>query len=163
MLKRAFFLILCIASVISCVSCNEEPDFSHAEMTIPLPSSFERVDKENYDAAFTDGEVVITVLRLSFSAAFNDGIPETMNSKEFAEFWINRSGRDYEIKLHGGVDYAEYTEEAGGVEYYYVSAFYRTQHAYFVVVFATHGSLAEARGDDILSYMSSVYFVNPEK
>ena len=163
MLKRTLFFLLCIVIICSSLSCTEEPDFSHAEMTLPLPDSFERIDKENYDAAFTDGEVVITVLRLSFSAAFNDGIPETMNSNEFAHFWINKSGKNYEIKLHGGVDYAEYTEDVNGEEYYYVSAFYRTQYAYFVVVFATHGSLADARRNDILSYMGSIYFVNPKK
>ena len=158
-MRKLLSLVITFTLILSLFSCEEKEDFSHAELNIPLSESFFRVDKENYDAAFTDGALVITVTRLSFAMCFEDGIPDTMNSGEFARFWINRSNIDTEPKKYAGVDIAEYNAKVDGYDYYYLSAFYRTRYAYFVVVFATDSSSREYRRDEILRYASSVYFL----
>lgn len=158
-MRRRIALILLLSLAISLFSCSEDTDFSHAELNIPLPDSFSRVEKENYDAAFTDGILVVTVSRLSFAMCYEDGIPDTMNSREFARFWTNRSEIDADLQVYGGVDFVEYKTGIDGYEYYYVSAFYRTQYAYFIVVFATASYNEDSLRSDILGYMSSVYFI----
>lgn len=158
MLKRIVFLLLILAGVLFLPACSEPADYSHAEMRISLPESFSRIEKENYDAAFSDGRIIVALLRLSFAAAYNDGIPETMNSNEFARFWMNRSGNDAAVQLYEGVDYAEYSEEVEGEEYYYVTAFYRSRYAFFVVVFAARADSEADFRSEIFEYMTSVSF-----
>lgn len=130
MMRRALYLFLCLLLCLSLVCCGE--DFTHCEMTLPLGEDFYRVDTEDFDAAFTNGEVTVGMLRISFIAGYNQGIPETMTAAELARFWQKQTGREGHVYTDRLTPYYTYLD--GG--YFYMSGFYRTQNAYFIVLLA---------------------------
>ena len=129
-MKKYLFLIFVLLFAFVLVSCDT--GYTHCEMTLPLDKSYDRIHYDGFDASFSDGAAIVGMLRISFSAGFNQGIPETMNPREFANFWKNRVGRDEAIKLDRVTPYYTYNEEG----YFYVNGFYRSQNAYFVVLLA---------------------------
>ena len=160
MLKRMLSAFLVVLTLFLC-SCEKET-FSHCEMTIPLDESFERIDLEGFDAAFSDGLLSVALTRISFDAAVNNGIPDTLSSNQFARFWLIECGRDVEPTLYGGVDCAEYTDVMGGISYTTVGAFYRSKYAYFIVVFTTESSTFDVYRESVYRYLSGVYFTDPK-
>lgn len=129
-MKKFLSLIFVILFLFSFVSCDT--GYTHCEMTLHLDKSYERVEYEGFDAAFSNGAAIVGMLRISFEAGFNQGIPETMNPREFASFWQNRVDRDGKIFLDRVTPYYTYTQDG----YFYVNGFYRSQNAYFVVLLA---------------------------
>lgn len=155
---RKIVLILLLSSCfVSLFSCDK-PIPGHAEARIPI-SGFEATEAEGFDAAYTNGESVVGMIRISFEAGFNQGIPETLSAKKFAEFYMKKTERDCEIKQIGIIPYYEYTDGEGDSQLYYLATFYRTKYAYFLILFATDDSLGEELRDEFLEMAESVYFV----
>ena len=149
-LLSTFLVVLCAISFISC----DEPIPSHAEIRIPL-ENYSEIEAEGFDKAYSAAGSVVAVLRISFEAGFNQGIPETFSPRKFAEFYLKESGRDCEIFEVGYIPYYEYVET--GV--YHLASFYRSKYAYFLVLFGAEESAAEDLRDDFISIAESIYFV----
>ena len=157
--KRIISVILILVLLFSLFGCGEG-GYSHAELRIDLPEDFEEIENENFDKTYTDGTSVVAILRLSFVACYNEGIPETMTPSEFGEFWLEKCGRVAYIQSEGELSYATYYDGAGKDEHFYLEAFYRSHYAYFVVLFATNAERAETAEEEFLVYADSVYFEN---
>ena len=157
MLKKIIALILATLSLFTFTSCGG-PKYAHCELVLNLPDSFSERESDDYDAVFSDGEVFVGILRVSFAAGVTDGIPETMTATEFGELWNDRCSRFADVKNKGGVTFSEYYDYYGGVDGYYFEAFYRSEHAYFVVLFATQKSLEEIKYNEIFNYATGVSF-----
>ena len=160
MCKRltAFLLFACL--VFSLFSCGGE-DFSHCEITLALTEDFKSIETEDFDAAYSDGNLSVAIIRISFVAAVNDGISDTLSSSQFASFWLEKCGRDCEVTLYGGVDTAQYTDLVSDEAYTTVSAFYRSKYAYFVVLYTVRSSAFDSYRDSIYEYISGAYFTDP--
>ena len=160
MCKRlaAFFVFICL--VLSLFSCGGE-DFSYCEITIPLTEDFKSIETDEFDAAYSDGTLSVAIIRLSFVAAVNDGISDTMSSSQFAAFWLKKCERECEVTLVGGVDTARYTDVVSEEAYTTVSAFYRSKYAYLVVLFTVHSSAFDSYRDSVYEYISGAYFTDP--
>ena len=157
--KRILSPILILVMLFSLVGCGDG-GYSHAELHIGLPENFEEIENENFDKTYTDGTSVVAILRLSFVACYNEGIPETMTPYEFGDFWLKKCGRVAYMQSEGEVSYATYYDGIGADEHFYLEAFYRSHYAYFVVLFATNAERAEEAFDEFLVYADSVYFEN---
>ena len=160
MRNRLASLLLCFCMLICFVSCNRGPRFSHAELAIMLPDSFHEMESEDFDAAFTDGQTAVGVLRISFAAALVEGIPETFDESEFGRFWLVKCNRAAAMQKKNGVNFCEYSETVSGEEYYYLAAFYRSMNAYFVVLFGTEAQKEFELRDTFLEYAGGVYFTD---
>lgn len=160
MLKKIIALILCLATLTVFVSCNKNKDrvkYGHCEMILPLSSDFYEVEDENFDVTYSNGKYVVAVLRLSFEAAINEGIGETMTPHEFGRFWVEKCNRNAIVRTKT-VTYCEYYEYAGIAEFYYLEAFLRSQYAYFVVLFASPSAYDDEAFDDFISYAEMIAF-----
>ena len=157
MIKRIFALILTAVLTLSIISCEDEPKYSHCELILPLTNDYREVDNENFDVTYSNGKNMVAVLRISFVAGLGDGIPETMTAVEFRDYWLNRLDR-YAILSDGDVAYCEYYDGEGEEEIYYLEAFYRSQYAYFVVLFATDASREVSGRSEFLTYIEKVKF-----
>lgn len=158
MYKQALALLLFFITVFSLWSCKSEPSFYHAEMVIPLPDEYSITENSDFDKTFTNGESAVAVLRISFAAAINEGIPDTFGADEFALLWLIKNDREAQMQVKDGVDFCEYYENVLGVEYYYLAAFYRSHHAYFVVLFTTNRAKEEAYRVKFIEYATEIYF-----
>ena len=159
MVKKIISLILCLSTLVLLPSCGkkDEPKYGHCEMTLPLSSDFYEVEDENFDVTYSNGSYVVAVLRLSFEAAMKEGIPETMTPREFGEFWVEKCDRRATVRTET-VTYCEYYEYAGLAEFYYFEAFFRSQYAYFVVLFASPSAYDNQAFDDFVSYSEGITF-----
>ena len=160
MYKKLLTLILSLALAVSLFGCNVSPKYSHAELVIPLPDSFSEIESEDFDAAYTDGDVAVAILRISFAAGIYEGIPETFDEEEFGRFWLQKCNRAASMERRDGVSCCEYFEFQDGIEYYYFAAFYRSMNAYFVLLFAAESGSEELYKADFLSYARGVYFLD---
>lgn len=158
MVKRIFLALISLIVILSSVSCGE-PKYKHCELVIPLDSDFKETENENFDATFTNGETIVAIVRISFVAAYSEGIPETLTPSEFGKFWLKKCARDAELINEDGISYSTYTEEQNGREYFYLESFLRSHSAYFVVLFATESSNKEEGRAEFLSYTKGIYFV----
>lgn len=169
-------VILVISVVFSLTSCSRGRVLEYCELSITLPSELREIrDKEELssllaDAAATDGELTVTLARLSFLAALEDGIPDTLGPEAFARVFAVRSG----LKLYGDPtasggditvqisDYGDavyytygYSDSESGTPMRAVNAFYRTPYSYFVISF-TAPYWGEWTLEEMLATTSSV-------
>ena len=158
MFKRVISFVLSFALSLSLLSCaGGEDGFSYCELSIPLTEDFYAVENERFDATYSNGDYAVAILRISFVAAVMDGIPETLSAYDFGEIWLERCDRDANIR-HGELAYCEYYDYAGGIEYFYLEAFYRSPYAYFVVLFTTAAELESTGRVDFLKFAKNVTF-----
>ena len=157
MIKRIVCIALSLIIILSIFSCGG-PKYKYCELVIPLDSDFEKTENENFDASFTDGKTVVAIVRISFVAAYNEGIPETLTPYEFGKFWLIKCGRDAEVITNDGVSFCTYYENQNENEYFYLESFLRSHSAYFVVLFATVKSNEQAGRAEFLDYLRKIYF-----
>ena len=157
MVKRIVFALVSLIIVFLSVSCSG-PKYKYCELVIPLDLDFEKTENENFDASFTDGETVVAIVRISFVAAYNEGIPETLTPHEFGKFWVRKCQRNANVVNEDGVSFCTYYEENEGDEFFYFESFFRSRSAYFVVLFATSKSNEEAGRAAFLDCSSKIYF-----
>ena len=159
MKRRIFFLFLLVAfTLLSLVSCTREKEFTHCELTMVLDKSFTEEESEEYDLLLTDGEVIISVIRLSFVAALESGIYDTYTAEEFARFFMYQAGKDSDLLIRGGIPYYTYTEEYNGSSFFHTLTFYRSYNAYFIVGYSISGDKSDSHIDRFLEYSEGVYF-----
>ena len=160
MIKKTLALVLVILTCLSIASCSDEPIvFSHCELTIPLSEDFYEISDENFDVSYTDGNSVVAILRISHDAALNEGISNLFTAYEFGEYWIHRLERDTNLISGDGAVWCDYYEGEGTGAQYYLESFYRSKHAYFVVLFATAAGRADTYRDSFLEYAKGVKFI----
>lgn len=157
MIKRIVCVFLSLIIILSLASCGAEK-YKYCELVIPLDSDFRKTKNENFDASFTDGESVVAIVRISFVAAYKEGIPETLTPNEFGKFWLRKCGREAEVAVEDGVSFSTYYEKQNESEYFYLESFLRSHSAYFVVLFATAKSNEEAGRAKFLEYTKGIYF-----
>ncbi|MBQ7332814.1 MAG: hypothetical protein IJW38_00520 [Clostridia bacterium] len=159
MIKKLFALLLALTLTASLFSCDKEKVFGHAELRISLDGDFSEFEAESFDAAYANEEAVVGILRISYEAAYNSGIPDFLTTEQFAKLYMKQTGRVSEIKTYRGTPYYEYTDLTGGVENSYIASFYRSKYAYFAVFLATPAKNYSEISAKLLSYTETVIFV----
>lgn len=160
MIKRVFCALLTLSLVLSFFSCAEEKTYGHCELKIPLSEDFYEIQTDNFDISYTNGEIICAILRISFDAAVIENIPPTLSAYNFGIYYSMRCSRFVDMQKYEDVDYCTYYDTAGEDEYFYSEAFYRSQNAYFVVLFATPVENEDAWRNKILLYFADVYFTD---
>lgn len=163
-------LLLLIVSLLSLVvGCKKkivEPVYGHCEARIELPASFSLYEAADaYDVAYSDGTVVVGILRLSYTAMESEGVPSSMSPKAFAD-------RYYRIVALEGITATE-TREVGDVVYYtyelpgdygtsytYMPTFYFTPYAYFVITYVVPTEHFEEKQQSLLGYAETFKIID---
>ena len=158
MLKKLLSLLILLASLICTAACDGDTVFAHAELEIKLSQNFREFEAESFDAAYTDGRSLVGIIRISFDASFNQGIPDFLTPEQFARFYKTAMKREAEIKFYGSTPYYEYSEIQDGVKNAYLASFYRSKYAYFAVIFATPEIFLSELKNEFLSYTETVIF-----
>ena len=132
-MRKITAIILLICTLLF-TGCGDD-GYSYCELTIPLPSDFYTDESgEVYDAVFSNGEAAVAVVRITFAAAYADGIPDTYSPRAFAEFYKeNNNQGDIELLVSDGLPYYTYTLAEGEAEYFIMQTFYRSKYAYLIV------------------------------
>ncbi|MBR2930877.1 MAG: hypothetical protein IKC32_06575 [Clostridia bacterium] len=156
-MKRSVALLLVILiSSLALFSCAPL-ERGYLEVKLDLPDSFRTHDSGGtYDASYTDGRMIVGVLRLSFDAMENEGIPATMTPLRFAEYYKDHfvnSLDPTEVREEGDVPYLSYSSGDG---FSYLATFYFSPYAYFVVTYVARDEYFEALKPIMLSYASLV-------
>ena len=161
MFKRIFALLCSIALCFSFISCsrNNGAKYSHCEFVIPLTEDFYKVENKDFDVSDSTGDYAVAILRISFVAGINEGIPETLTPYEFGRFWVEKCDRVAYVN-DGELAYCEYYDASGVRELYYLEAFFRSRYAYFVVLFAADSEKDDSARSAFLDYASGVYFTS---
>ncbi len=155
MIKKFVSCVLLIVFVFLLVSCSDHT-YGHAELTIDLPGDYTEIKLESFDVAYTNDISIVGITRISFNAGFNSGIPETFKPREFAEFYMQKLGRDCEIFSIGDAAYYEYSDTIDGEKQSYIASFYRTKHAYFIIMYVCPEEIYEVMKPQFLIYAKSV-------
>ena len=164
--KSAVSLLIVFSVLLTLIGCgNGKIRCSYAELAFDLPKSFEPYTEaeDSFDAAFYDGETVMGMLRISFVAGYDNGIPDTLSPEKFAKYYMNKIERTGDIDVRGDVPYFIYYNTEGGVTYFYLAAFYRTRYAYFVVSFITEAKNEYKNTEKYLEYASGAYILDVEQ
>ena len=155
--------LICVSFLLlfAFISCKEEYDGrrEYCEIEITLPEIFSDYDSEGaFDAAYTDGRLIVGIQRLSFDAGLKDGVPATMTPSVFAEYYLDRTETDAEILTHGYVPYACFSMETSSASYDYLLSFYRTDYAYFIITFIAASPMSDNNLDRIFGYVDTVKY-----
>ena len=156
----SLFLILTLlaASLLSCKDSVAEKEFSHCELTLVLDGSFSEERSEDFDMLVTNGDIAVSLIRISFEAGFSQGISDTYTAKNFAAFFMNKSEKSDNLLMHGDVPYYTYTENTKEHDVFYTVTFYRSYNAYFVVAYAVPEWKKDELGEKLLDYAAKAYF-----
>ena len=158
MFKKIIAVLILIAAVFSLFSCSEGY-FGHAELRIPLEENFKKQKTSDFDVAYSNGEAAVAILRISFVAGYDIGIPQTLMPNEFAAYYLYRTDRTEKINRMDDFAFYEYTEEYESGKYYHLMSFFRSEYAYFAVLYSTPEALKEKWRDKFIEYSDEVYFV----
>lgn len=157
MVKRLVSILLLLASIFLLASCGGEI-YGHAELEISLPEKFREFEADSFDAAYTNGKALVGIIRISFDASFNEGVPDFLTPEQFARFYKTATKREGDIAFHRDTPYYEYSEVQSGVKNLYLASFYRSKYAYFAVIFATPEIFSESLREEFLAYTETVIF-----
>lgn len=156
---RKFFSFFLLFSLLLLTSCGTE-DFTYCELRLPLGGEFRSEASEGFDATYTDGSATVFVTRISFEAAFADGIPDTYSPLAFARFYqLNNSHTGLEIDTSSHVPRYSYTGSDGEASLFMMHTFYRTPYAYFIVTYSCAESLMAEYEDDFIRYADGAVII----
>ena len=134
--------------------------FNHCELYLNLPGDFEVTEgSESFDLVLSNGTASVAVARISFIAGYNQGIPDTLTAKAFADFFMIQSGIESTVHVRETIPYYSYKQSTGNVEYYCLASFYRTMYAYFIVLYSVKADLEEEWRESFMSYMMDVRII----
>ena len=160
-MRRALLLFVTLSLLFSLFSCGDDEAIPpteyyahHAELALPLPDTFAQFESTEFDAAFTDELAVVGIVRFSYSAAHQNGIPATLEPAQFAEYYMTLSEREEKIKRVGDVPYYSYEENG----YFYTLTFYCSKYAYFTVMYTCATEVRDTYEKQFLEYASGAYF-----
>lgn len=161
-MKRIITALLVAVTLFTLFSCTEEKvRCSYAELAIDLPKSFEPYDQEGiFDAAFYDGETMVGMVRISFVAGYDNGIPDTLSPERFAQYYMSNIGRTGNVDRRGDVPYFVYYNTDNSTTYFYLATFYRTLYAYFAVTYITEAKNEYKNTEKYLEYATSAYMLD---
>ncbi len=153
-MKRVTAILMLLVLILT--SCTQEQPlpYSHAELVLPLDESFVDTEDENYDIAYTDGEITVAALRISFEAANLTGITDKLSEEHFARYWLNETGHPMQTGEHEGIVCSDYTVN----DIYHMVAFYRSRYAYFVVLFAASNDIYMPARERFFEIMRGIWF-----
>lgn len=166
MTKRYSLIAVILILALALASCA--PKYEHCELGIVLPTDFTDYEiGDAYDVAYSDGTMIVGMLRFSHAACLSAEIPITMTQHKWAEFYLERAGgldNLTGIQTRGDTPYFTYTIDGyDGVTYRYIPSFYITPNAYFVITFIFGEDYAAEATLEALSYIDTVYLVNNYK
>ena len=147
--------MLCITLI---PSCSDKNEFSHCELTLVLEDGFSEIESSDFDLLLSNGDVAVSVNRISFAAGFNQGISDTYTAKGFAAFFMHQSKKSDELFMYGDVPYYTYTEKGENKELFYTVTFYRSKNAYFTVAYATDVQNKDLWSSKFLEFAENAYF-----
>ena len=154
-MKRALVIFLVFVLSFNLFACGEGDDkYTYCELVLPLADTFERVEADSFDAAYTDGGAVVGVRRISYTVSEDLGIPPTLEPAQFAHYYMLVSEREHEIKKEGDVPY--YSYESDG--YFYTFTFYTSKYAYFAVVYSCRTQMRDAYEEKFIEYACGARF-----
>ncbi len=159
---RITALILAFAGLLALTACSDGK-YEHCEIGIELDESFREYNAGgSFDMAYTDGRVIVGVLRFSFEACLKDDIPISMSDYTFAKYYRSKADdiEDVsEVEMYGYLPYFTYTlEGTDSVRHRYVATFYTTPNAYFLVMYITPSESAKDNAAHIESLIGKIYF-----
>ena len=157
----AVFVVVAFLAIIVLYFALSGEVYGYGELVMRLPDEFETYEaKDVYDSAYSDGSIIVGILRLSFDKCASDGIPTTMSPESFAEHYkkLALSGIPTTDTVRSGdvVYYTYSMTTASGSVYTYVPTFYFSPYAYFVVTYVMPSAVWEARSDEVLEWAESV-------
>ena len=152
-MRKTLSVIMLLSLLVALASCRGGDYYTHCELTLPLEKEYERVASESFDAVYSDGRASVYMTRISFDAAFADGIPDTYSALEFARFYrLNNGHTELEINTSSHVPRYSYFGSDGGQELFMMHTFYRTPYAYFIVTYSAPASLISEYENDFVRY-----------
>ena len=163
LLKSASILLI-LSLILSLCACGATV-INHCELHITLSPDYTEYDSDgSYDLSYSDGRLIVGILRFSHAACLEDGVPITLTPLKFAEFYRSRAeGAEglSAVDEHGDIPYFTYTLTGeSGTQYTYMPTFYKSYYAYFLVMFITPSELYEGTRVEIFDIIEGVYLVN---
>ena len=160
MIRKIFSVLQTVILLFGLCACGADKAdenktvLKHGEISIELSSDFEEMDASGYDAACSDGELVVGLTRISYTAAANEGIPASLSELAFARLYADKLGLSRGlISDYGDYVYISYSPATG---YKTTEVFLRTSYAYFIISFV-HSTDGNWTLDKTLSMLGNVY------
>ena len=162
--RASALLALAFAMLLLGIGCKKktfEPFYGHCEGKIDLPKSFSPQDTGGaYDVAYSDGVVLVGILRLSYAVMESEGVPSSMSPEAFADRYYRVVALEgisaTETRDDGDVVYYTYELMAdGGKAYTYMPTFYFTPYAYFVITYVVPSELFAEKQQTLLGYAAT--------
>lgn len=155
-------LMLCCL-LVSCLKIDvrtaEAQEFSKEGMNITLTKAFTEDTEEDCDICYTSVQVSVFATKDLFS--MTDGL-KNLTVSQYAEL-IREQNEDKspeEIQTSDGLTYFEYSfyDEESGDNARYLTAFYKSSDAFWIVQFATYVSIYDDFRPDLINWANTVTF-----
>lgn len=159
MVKRILSALILLSLLFSLFSCGSE-DFSYGELVITLPGGFSEEESDSYDLVMSDGDVRVSVLRISLYAAASQGIPDNLSPRKFAEYVYSERDGEGGVFDYGDIPYFTEYAETGSQRLYTLYTFYRSKNAYFTVLFTSPRSEESDLRERFFEYADTVMFTD---
>lgn len=136
---------------------KDTKDFSSKGMKITLSNDFSETNLDNFTLAYQSDEVIITALKEEFSLL--EGF-ENYTLSEYGGLVMRNSGINDNLKAEGNFYYFNYTytDPNYNLTYYYLSAVFKTNDAFWLVQFCTPNNLAYKYKSEFIDWTKTIEF-----
>jgi hypothetical protein len=159
MKKRLYFLItilFCIA-LTGCLGEKTKTYTSHGA-SIELPTSFYEKDLASATAYFESNKAIISFVKEEFTILESVGITKDTSLDTYAEAVLSNNKLTSEIKKQKEYQYFTYEKSASGKNFFYTSAVFKTDDAFWLINFACDIKDKDAYQTEFLKWADTMKF-----
>lgn len=155
----AILLVMCCILLGGCFSkAVKQKDYTSHGFNIKMDEGMTEKDVMSTTATFMNNEAVVTALKEEFTLLETIGLSKDSKIEDYMEVIIENNKVDSEPKEKDGIHYIEYEKAVSGKNYYYVSAFYKSDDAFWLVNFACEKTNKKEYQETFLKWAKTVTF-----
>lgn len=162
MKKKVLMLIVLVGMCFSLSGCLDakKEEFAVDDLRITLTDEFKETDQdEGFTAYFESDDTGVAIVKETYSALEVLDLNSDTTIEEYIAVVQSAGGTDYEVHNENNINYFTYESEIDGINYYYMTAFYKGTDAFWIVKLFCEANDKEALQSKFVDYAQSVSFV----
>lgn len=160
-MKKKLLVLIGIVTILLC-GCTEkitEKKYENEYFSITMQDGFYEKDLAVATVYYESPQVIFTTLKESFEDLKEVNIGENSTIEEYAQAVMENNMTALELQNKDGISYFTYEREISGKEYFYLSSFFKTDDAFWLVAFACENKNKSIYESTFIDWLNTMTFI----
>lgn len=159
-MKKKILLLIGIISILLC-GCTEkitEKKYENEYFSITMQDGFYEKDLAAATVYYESPQVILTTLKESFEDLKEINIGENSTIEEYAQAVMENNMTALELQTKDGISYFTYEREINNKDFFYLSSFFKTDDAFWLVTFACFSKEKDIYESTFIDWLNTITF-----